>query len=404
MSSVGRPVAPPEIRLLDGHFYAREPHDAFRWLRDHDPVHWDARGRIWGISRHADVMALSRQPELFASGSGSRPDSPALPSMINLDDPAHKRRRSLVSRGFTRRRVEQHAPRIREIARGRMRAVRPRGECDFVRELATPLPLIVIADLFGMLPEDHDRLLHWSDDLIAGSWADAPADAAERAARAFTEFAAYLAREVAERRARPRDDLLSVLVEAEIDGDRLTGDEILHEALLILIGGDETTRHVITGGCEALIRNPDQREALRRDPGRIPRAVEEMLRWVTPIVNMNRTARRRVELHGQTIEAGDRLLLLYVSANRDERTFADADRFDAARDPNPHVAFGGFGTHHCLGASLARLELRIFFEELLRELPDLELTTEARPPRTPSNFIPGIRSMPVRFEARTPGA
>ena len=370
----------PAIRLLDGAFYADDPHPHYRWMRENAPVFWDADGRVHGVSRHADVQYVSKHPELFCSGQSSRPDAPAMPSMINLDDPLHMQRRNLVNRGFTPRRVKEHEPRIREICRELIAKVRGREAFDFVHEIAAPLPLLMIGDLLGVAEQDHDDLLRWSDAMIAGTRRDAPDDVAGGA----------------DRRARPRDDLVSLLVHAEVDGQRLDDEALLHENLLILIGGDETTRHVISGGMEALIRNPEQRERLRAEPERIPRAVEEMLRWVSPIANMNRTATRDVELHGQPIRKGDRLLLLYPSANRDDAVFAEPDRFDADRDPNPHLAFGGFGAHFCLGASLARLELRVMFEELLAGLPPLALESDAPLPRTPSNFIPGIRAMPVR--------
>jgi cholest-4-en-3-one 26-monooxygenase len=203
---------------------------------------------------------------------------------------------------------------------------------------------------------------------------------------------------VADRRGRPAgDDLISVLVHAEIDGQKLGDEELLQESLLILIGGDETTRHVMTGGMLQLIRHSEQRRALIDDPARIPTAVEEMLRWVTPIQNMNRTATRNVVFHGQRIRAGDKVLLLYPSANRDEDVFADPFRFDIARNPNEHVAFGGYGPHFCLGSALARLELRVFFEELLARLPDIELATDDPLPMRPSNFITGLETMPVRY-------
>ena len=215
------------------------------------------------------------------------------------------------------------------------------------------------------------------------------------------EYFAYQAGVVADRKANPRDDLVSILVTAEVDGDRLNDEEILQESLLILIGGDETTRHVMTGGLELLIQNPDERRKLVADPTKIEVAVEEMLRLVSPIVNMNRTVTRDTVLHGEKLREGDRVLLLYPAGNRDERAFEDPDRFDAERWPNRHVAFGGYGVHHCLGASLARLELRILFEEVLRRMPDIELASDAPLKRRPNNFITGIEAMPVRF---TPGA
>jgi cytochrome P450 family 142 subfamily A polypeptide 1 len=233
--------------------------------------------------------------------------------------------------------------------------------------------------------------------MICGLSASAAPELLQRASDAFFEYADYHRRVVADRRSRPRDDLVSVVVHAEIDGQRLNDEDILQETLLILVGGDETTRHVLSGGMEQLIRHPDVRQALASDPGRIPLAVEEMLRWVTPIQNMNRTATRAVTLRGERIREGDKLLLLYASANRDPRQFRDPDVFDPSRMPNEHVAFG-FGAHYCLGASLARLELRVFFEEVLRGLPDLELTSDEPLPRRPSNFIVGIETMPVVWQ------
>ena len=220
------------------------------------------------------------------------------------------------------------------------------------------------------------------------------------ATQAGAAYAAYLVDVAEKRRLDPTDDLVSVLVHSEIGGEKLDDEALIHESLLILVGGDETTRHVITGGMRALIAHPDQRSCLVEDPSAIPTAVEEMLRWVSPINNMNRTALRDTELRGQRIGEGDRLLLLYPSANRDERVFERPDEFDTTRDPNEHVAFGGYGAHFCLGSSLARLELRVMFETLMERLPDLELDTEAPLPIRASNFIAGIEEMPVRFQPR----
>jgi cytochrome P450 family 142 subfamily A polypeptide 1 len=221
-------------------------------------------------------------------------------------------------------------------------------------------------------------------------------DAMEKATTVFIEYDAWCRQAIADRRAQPTDDLMSVLVHADVDGDKLTDDEIIHESLLILIGGDETTRHVITGGMYQLLLHPEQKQALVDDPSAIPVAVEEMLRWVSPIKNMARTVTEDVELRGQKLEAGQKLVLLYPSANRDERVFPAPFRFDAARQPNDHVAFG-FGTHFCLGNSLARLELRVMFEQLLTRLPDIELADTAEPRLRASNFISGYEEMPVRF-------
>ena len=391
----------PAIRLLDGFFYVGEPLEHFRWMREHAPVYWDASSRLWGIALHADVMKISKSPGLFCSRLSSRPDSPPLPSMINMDDPQHKLRRALVNSGFTKRRVEDHEGKIRSIVTDLIDAVCEKGSCDFVREIAAPLPMIVIGDLLGVAPEDRDTLLRWSDDLLGATNGTATPEAMMRAMQSAGEYVQYAQRVLADRRAKPpQDDLMSVLVHAEIDGEKLSDDELVQESLLILVGGDETTRHVITGGMQALIQNPAERAKLAADPRLIPAAVEELLRWVTPIANMNRTATRDTELRGQKIRAGDKLLLLYGSANRDERVFEEPDRLDVARDPNDHVAFGGYGAHFCLGASLARLELRVMFEELLARLPDMEIASDEPLPLRPSNFIVGIEHMPVRFTPR----
>jgi cytochrome P450 family 142 subfamily A polypeptide 1 len=389
----------PEIDLLDGHFYADDPHSHFAWMRANAPVYQDEKSGVWGITLHADIQRLSRRPEVFCNRHGQRPDSPPIPSMVNMDDPEHMKRRNLVNRGFTPRRVADHEPRIRAICADLIEAARARGSFDFVADVAAPLPMIVIGDMLGVAPEDRAMLLRWSDDLIDGTSATANAEAMERAARAFGEYHAYHTRVADERRTNPTDDLLSVLVHARIDGEGLDENALLHESLLLLVGGDETTRHVISGGMEQLLRNPDQLRLLVDDPGRIPTAVEEMLRWVSPIQNMNRTALEDAEVRGQKIREGDKLLLLYPSGNRDETVFDDPFRFDVTREPNDHLAFGGYGTHFCLGASLARLELRVMFEELVRGLPDLELASDAPLPRRPSNFITGIQKMPVRVTA-----
>ena len=385
----------PEIRLLDGYWYQSKPFGTYRWMRNAAPVYWD--GEIWGVSRHEDVQLVSRTPDVFSSGKSSRPEPDSwIPSMINLDDPEHKRRRNLVNRGFTKRRVDDHEPKIRRIVGELIDRVADKGSCEFVRELAAPLPMIVIGDMLGVAPEDRDTLLQWSDDLLSAIGIDDPELKAKQVQASLGYFD-YAKRVIAERKRSPTDDLMSVLCHAEIDGEKLAEEEILQESLLILVGGDETTRHVITEGTEALIRHPEQRAKLVADPSKIPTGVEEMLRWVSPIKNMNRTATREVELCGQKVREGDRLLLLYQSANQDERAFESPERFDVERQPNEHLAFGGFGAHFCLGASLARLELRVMFEELLRRVPDLELASDQPLPLRASNFIVGIEEMPVVF-------
>ena len=393
------PVFPTraDIDLLDGRFYAGDPWPAFAWMRAEAPVFRDATNGLWALSRHADVMAASKRPDTFCSSGSSRPDAPALPSMINLDDPEHRVRRGLVNKGLTPRRVAEHEPRIRAICRALIDRAVAAGRFDFVRAVAAPLPMMLIGDLLGIAEADHDRLLRWSDDLICGLSSTAPIEALVAAQTAFVEYAEYHRQVVAQRRARPcQDDLMSVLVHAEIDGQRLDDEALLQESLLILVGGDETTRHVISGGMLALLGHPEQYALLRREPQRVPVAIEEMLRWVSPVQNMNRTATRDVTLHGETIRAGDKVVLLYPAANRDEAVFAAPQAFDVTRQPNPHVTFGGYGAHFCLGASLARLELRVMFEELLTHAPPLAPADDAPPPLRPSNFIVGLEALPVQ--------
>ena len=392
-----------EIRLLDGNFYIDQPLHHYEWMRANAPLYYDKVGEIWGVTLHEDIMQVSKNPETFCSGQSSRPEPGTLiPSMINMDDPDHKRRRNLVNSGFTPRRLKESQEKIRRITGRLIDNVCERGECEFVREIAAPLPLIMIGDMLGMPEEDFETLLRWSEDMLAATSATASPALQQRAQQAGIEYATYALEAIATRRERPTDDLLSTLVHAEIDGHSLNEEALIHESLLILVGGDETTRHVITEGTLALMENPGQRQKLIDDPGKIPIAVEELLRWVSPIKNMNRTATRDTELRGRRVREGDRLLLLYPSGNRDERVYDRPNVLDVERAPNPHVAFGGYGTHHCLGASLARLELKIMFEELTRRLPDLELATREPLAQRASNFITGIEAMPVRFEPSSP--
>ena len=386
----------PDIRLLDGDWYAADPHPQWKWMRENEPVYWDERALVWGLASYEYVLAASKDPATFSNAQGMRPDAPVIPSMINFDDPEHKKRRNLVNKGFTLRRVQAKEARIREIAIELIERCKQRGRFDFVMDLAAWLPLITIGDMLGVLPADYPRLLRWSDDLLKGTGAMTESDAV-RALTAFEEYTSYQNRVIADRRAgSPQEDLVSILVHAEIDGERLDDESILQESLLILIGGDETTRHVITGGMYELFRHPSQWHELVDGRASIPTAVEEMLRWVSPIKNMARTATRDVELGGRVIHEGEKVMLFYPSANRDEAVFEKADVFDIHRTPNEHIAFG-WGAHFCLGASLARLELRVMFEELVRRMPALRLLEEAEPEMRVSNFISGIEHMPVEL-------
>jgi cytochrome P450 family 142 subfamily A polypeptide 1 len=389
-----------DIDLRSGAFWAGDHHEALRWMRAEAPVYWD--GAVWGISRYQDVKDVSRNPDVFSSAGGIRPGFPALPMMIDMDDPAHFQRRKLVNKGFTPRRVRDTEPAVREACAQILDGVCERGEADLVTDVAAHLPMIMIGDALGVPVHQRADLLRWSDDMVKGQDAAATAEQLEAAGNAFAEYWTYASGAIAERREHPTDDLMSVLVHSEVDGDRLTDEEIVHESLLILVGGDETTRHVISGGMHQLLLQPDQWDQLAADPALRPSAVEEMLRWVTPIKNMVRTATRSTTLRDQKIAEGDELMLLYPSANRDEDVFVDPFRFDVTRSPNEHLAFG-FGAHFCLGNSLARLEISVMLEQIQERLPDLALADPAAPVEMrPANFISGVEHLPVTFTPSAP--
>jgi cholest-4-en-3-one 26-monooxygenase len=391
------------IDLMSGVFFGREPHDAFAWMRANAPVYYDEPNDLWGVASYAAVKAASVDTESFSNAGGIRPKFPPIPMMIDFDAPEHVRRRRLVSEGFTPKRVRAMEDKLRMVCDALIDEVCEEGRCDFVRDIAAPLPIIMIGDMLGVAPDDRDDLLRWSDDMLKGQGSPDP-DAMINATNAFVQYSEYIHPVLDDRRTSGnRDDLVGVLCHAAVDGDSLDDDSLVHETLLILIGGDETTRHVISGGVEELLAHPDQVARLSDDPaGLMPGAVEEMLRWVSPIKNMARTATRDVELAGAQIKAGQELLLLYPSANRDEAVFEDPDTFDITRSPNPHMAFG-FGAHFCLGNQLARLELRVMVERVLARLPDLHLATErAGLPRREANFISGIEKMPVAFTPSAP--
>jgi cytochrome P450 family 142 subfamily A polypeptide 1 len=390
-----------DIDLLDGAWYTREPHDLWAWMRDNAPVYRDDANDVWGITRYHDILAIEKDPVTFSSRRSPRPHGDPLPMMISLDDPEHHRRRNLVNRGFTPRRVRDKQQQIAEICDAVIDRVCGRGECDFVWDIAAPLPLLLIGDMLGFERDAYDDLLRWSDDMIRGTTIGDPA-AQQRSMEAAMAFRAYQLGVIADRRSKPpRTDLVSVLCHAEIDGDRLDDESLVQETLLILIGGDETTRHVISGGMLALIEHPEQRAVMTAYPEGMEVAVEELLRWVSPIKNMSRTVARDLEFRGQHFREGDQLMLFYPSANRDDAVFDDPYRFDVRRTPNPQIAFG-FGPHFCLGASLARLELQVMFSRLLSRLPDLELATTDPLPYRASNFIVGPEAMPVRFTPSEP--
>jgi cytochrome P450 family 142 subfamily A polypeptide 1 len=386
-------VSAPDIDLLSADFYSDTARRAHAWMRENEPVYFDEHNQLWGIASYEGVSSASRDSATFSNSGGSRPDTGPLPWMIDMDGSDHLKRRKIVSSGFTPARVLANASSVETLCDELIDRVCEQGSCDLVRDLAAPLPMIVIGDMLGVLPEDRDQLLRWSDDLLASLSGDPERIVA--AAAAFSEYDAYARDTIAARRELPTDDLVSLLVHAEIDGDRLDDDEIVFESLLILVGGDETTRHVISGGLEQLLSNDAARHMLEDDPGLLGGAVEEMIRWVSPIKNMNRTLTHDIDFEGAALAAGDKALLLYESANFDESHFDEPEWFDITRSPNDHLAFG-FGSHVCLGASLARVEVSAMIGCLLRRLPDIALAGDAPPVR----FLGGLTELPVRFTPR----
>ncbi len=389
--------------LIDAASFATgPPHDVFRALRREAPIHWHpypTEGGFWAITKHADVLAVSRDSEAFSSSLKGFMSEPTMDSigleqarlmLLGMDPPQHTRLRGLVNKGFTPRRVTRLEPRIRELCRTIVDAVLPRGECDFVTDVAGELPSYLIAELVGIPLADGRKLYELTEAMHT-------ADNAANAIKAAGEMFAYSARVRAEKRANPGDDLASVLLGAELEGSRLSDLEFDVFFMLLINAGGDTTRNLVAAGTQALMDHPTQLAALRADRSLLDGAIEEMLRFTTPVVQFKRTATRDTELRGTKIRAGEPVVLFYPSANRDEEVFAEPDAFDIRRDPNPHVAFGGGGSHFCLGASLARLEIRCMFDELLDRVHDL--APLAPPERLHSWFISGPRRMPVRFRA-----
>ncbi|OMB94044.1 cytochrome [Mycobacterium sp. NS-7484] len=391
----------PDVDLTNGTFYADGgAREAYRWMRANEPVFRDRNG-LAAATTYAAVIDAERNPELFSSTGGIRPDQPGMPYMIDMDDPAHVLRRKLVNSGFTRKRVMDKVPSITSLCDTLIDAVCEKGECDFVRDIAAPLPMAVIGDMLGVLPTERDLLLRWSDELVCGLSSHLDETAITKIMETFAAYTAFTMEVIAKRRAEPNDDLFSILVNAEVEGQRMSDDEIVMETLLILIGGDETTRHTLSGGTEQLLRHRDQWETLVANRDALPGAIEEMLRWTSPVKNMCRTLTADTTFHGTELKAGEKIMLMFESANFDETVFENPDEFRIDRNPNSHMAFG-FGTHFCLGNQLARLELRLMIERLLTRLPDLRLADDAPLPLRPANFVSGPESMPVVFTPTAP--
>jgi len=396
-----------EIDVLDPDIYVQGvPHEAFRRLRMEAPVYFhpepDGRG-FWALTRYADVVAVSRDPVGFSSARGGTNIKDYEGSdlsqiqllMLNMDPPQHHKFRKLVSTGFTPRMTARLEPRIRETAKRIIDRVASKGRCDFVKEIAAELPLQVIAELMGIPLDDRHKVFEWSNRLIG--FDDPEFQTSMEDARIAAAEIWFYANELATKRQGQRgDDLVSVLINAEVDGERLTEMEFDAFFMLLAVAGNETTRNLISGGMIALLEHPDERARLIADPALVPSAVEEMLRCVSPVMHFRRTAMRDSEIRGQRIREGDKVVLYYISANRDEDVFPDSATFDVGRTPNEHLAFG-VGEHFCLGSSLARLEIRVMFEELVRRLPDMRIAGPVR--RLRSNFISGYKEIVVEFTA-----
>mgnify|MGYP001324224476 FL=1 len=396
----------PDINLISPETFAATGHpwEQYAWLRKNAPVYWHDEPNgpgFWAITKYEDVRTISRLPKVFSSYETSvmlpDPDPMGLYAqrlmMLNMDPPQHDRFKLLVSRGFTPKNAPLLRPKIEELARDIVDAVLAKGECDFVSEIAGRLPSGLIAELMGMPRADGERLydlteiMHTNDDAIAPP---------EIKMNAVGEMLGY-AQTVADlKRQNPGDDLATILVNAEIDGDHLTDEEFQWFFLLLVNAGGDTTRNLLAAGLQLLFDHPDQRTKLMGDlDGLLGSAVEEMLRYCSPVTHFKRTAMQDTIVGGQSIKAGERVVMFYGSANRDEDIFENSDTFDVARHPNPHVAFGAGGPHLCLGMHVARVELAVMFRELLTRMPHIEAGGPIE--RMHSSFIAGVHRMPIKY-------
>jgi cholest-4-en-3-one 26-monooxygenase len=402
----------PEINLIDADVYQRSgpPYEQFSWLRENAPVHWHAFGGadgwpgFWAVTKHEHIAYLSRHPEIFSSARrlvvfGEVPEVGAAMQrlmMLNMDPPQHTRQRAFVNRGFTPRMIARLEDHITQVCRDLIDDVRNRGSADFVTDIAAPLPLQVICELVGAPLEDRDRIYQLSNHLVGADDPEFQSPTGQRLQHAAAmEIYAYASQLAERRRARPEDDIVTRLLQPNEAGEVLTDDEFDLFFLLLTVAGNETTRNAASGGMLAFFEYPEQWQRLIEDPSLIPAAAEEIVRWVSPVNMFRRTATCDTELGGQRIAEGDKVVVFYASANRDGTVFARPGKFDAGRDPNPHVGFGGGGPHFCLGKHLALLELRVLLATLIERMPDINLDGQAS--RLRSNFINGIKHMPVRF-------
>jgi cholest-4-en-3-one 26-monooxygenase len=405
------------INLWDkDRFVEGVPHEWFTELRREAPVFWHegdpsfdgpqgGAGPFWCVTGYEDVVTVNRDNATFSSAEKLvfmwDPDEENLEHqqllMINMDPPLHTRYRRLINKGFTPRMVSELESTMRKRTIDIIDRVADRSECDFVVDIASELPLQVIADLMGVPQDDRHKLFDWSNRMI-GAEDPEYAITEEITQQASMELYAYANALAAQKRVDPKDDLISVLTHAEVDGEMLSEIELDLFFLLLTVAGNETTRNLISHGMVALLEHPDELAKVRANRALLPGAVEEMLRWASPVMHFRRTATRDVELGGQQIKAGDKVVIWYISANHDEQAFKDPFTFDVSRSPNEHVAFGGGGPHFCLGANLARMEIQVMFDELLNRFDDIEMT--APPARLRSNFINGLKHVPLKFTTK----
>lgn len=387
------------VDLLAPELYAGDPYPTYAWMRANEPIYWDEVNELWGIARYDDIVEIEKRKNVFINSDkekgGYRPNLPADDAIIGLDDPLHHQRRNLVSRRFTPRAANAWEDDIRAKVNRLLDDVRDNnGKAEIVNDLAAPLPAMMIGKLLGFEESDWPKLKHWSETTIA--LGGGPRYFNEVGMTSAIEFAAAAAELFEAKKACPADDILSHYTTAEVDGCPFDVETAIADSLLLLDGGAETTRTVIAHTIINLLQYPEQ-EAKLRNGADMSVAVEEFIRYVTPIHNMCRVAKEDAVVNGVTIPKGNQVVLMYSSGNRDESQFDDPEKFDVTRTPNNHIAFG-FGTHFCLGASLARLEIRVFFEELLRRTRGWTMTSGTEPIFMPNAFVRGVESAHFEFD------
>jgi len=402
------------VDYLSADEWGDEMLERLTWLRENDPVYWSEKSQLWVVTSYEWVSNISKDQDTFTSAHGVRPRNPAKLGLIDEAEPRHGQLRSMINKGFTPRMVKKLEGIFRQITSEALDKIAGKGECDFVEDIAVPLPLLLIAEMLGIRREDRERFHQWSDTMIA---ADGNFDHPEvmlAASQAFMEYSAYVGEIIEERRKNPQDDLVSILVGAkdqglltrfDVDTDAmpaqlgdehmdLATDELIMLLTVLMVAGNETTRNGISGGMQLLIEHPEDRQRLIHDPSLIPSAIEEMVRLVSPVRSFGRTVTRDVTIAGRDLKQGQEVLIIYPTANRDPLEFDEPDTFKIERNPH-HLGFG-IGTHFCMGANLARMEMRVAFEEILRRLPDMEYAAGG-PVLKPSPLVRSCVEMKVRY-------